>query len=73
MHRTRSNSQATPHPASKPEDHLLRAQEAAAILAVSPRMIWRLRAEGRLPSVSLGGATRFRFSDVRRLVEGGGR
>jgi predicted DNA-binding transcriptional regulator AlpA len=65
----------TPGPHS--QDQLLRAQEVAAILAVSPRQVWKFRSVGRLPAVQIAGSTRFRASDVRRLIEegtkGGGR
>lgn len=64
--------QRTPrlHNPSTP-DRLLRAQEAADLLAVSPRLVWRFRAEGKLPAVSIAGATRFRLSDVKRLIDAG--
>jgi|GEM_PF-6184025 len=52
-------------------DRLLRANEVAALLAVSTRIVWRFRSEGRLPAVRIAGATRFRLSDVRRLIESG--
>ncbi|MFZ4576085.1 MAG: helix-turn-helix domain-containing protein [Phycisphaerales bacterium] len=52
-------------------DKLLRAGEVAEMLAVSARLVWRFRAEGKLPSVALAGATRFRLSDVRRFMQTG--
>jgi len=55
----------------RPEDRLLRAQEVATMLAVSTRLVWRFRSEGRLPAVQIAGSTRFRASDVRRLIEEG--
>jgi hypothetical protein len=41
------------------------------MLAVSTRLVWRFRSEGRLPAVQIAGSTRFRASDVRKLIEGG--
>lgn len=58
-------------PASTDDDRLLKATEVAAILAVSTRLVWRFRAEGRLAAVHIAGATRFRLADVRRLMETG--
>lgn len=52
-------------------DRLLRAQQVAELLAVSTRLVWRFRSEGKLPSVKIAGATRFRSSDVRKLIDGG--
>lgn len=52
-------------------ERLLRAAEAAEILAISARTLWALKASGQLPSVKLGGATRFRLSEVMKLVERG--
>jgi excisionase family DNA binding protein len=52
-------------------DQLLRAQDAARLLAISTRLVWRLRSEGKLPSVRLAGATRFRLSDVKRFIQSG--
>lgn len=43
------------------------------MLGVSARAVWRLRASGVLKGVQIGGATRFRLSDVSRLVEKGTR
>lgn len=60
-------------PANIPNDRLLRAMEAATMLGVSIRAVWRLRASGALKGVQIGGATRFRLSDVARLVEKGTR
>ena len=53
------------------EDRLLRAREVAMMLAISTRLVWRFRSEGKLPAVQMGGATRFRLSDVTRLVQSG--
>lgn len=52
-------------------DRLLRSIEVASKLGISQRLVWRLRASGKLPAVQLGGATRFRLSDVQRLMDSG--
>ncbi len=50
-------------------DRLLRAREVADMLAVSLRGVWRLASEGHIPApIKLGGATRWRESDLRRLL-----
>ena len=53
------------------DDRLLRVAEAADILGCSPRLVWRLREQGALEAVKIGRVTRFRRSDIRRLVEHG--
>lgn len=53
------------------QDRLLRAPEAAARLGVGIRTVFRLRDHGRLPEVRIGGAIRFRLSDIHRLVRDG--
>lgn len=51
------------------QDRLLKASEAAAILSCSSRAIWRMRANGTLPAIRVPGAgTRFKLSDVHRLM-----
>lgn len=47
---------------------LLTAKEAAALLGVSTRTLWRLSASGDLPCVHVGKATRWRRSDVEKYV-----
>lgn len=50
-------------------DRLLRARDVADILAVSLRGVWRLTSEGVIPApIKLGGATRWRESDLRRFL-----
>jgi predicted DNA-binding transcriptional regulator AlpA len=65
------NTPARPPAITTDDDRLLRAGEVAEMLAVSSRLVWRFRAEGKLPSVSLAGATRFRLSDVKRFMQSG--
>jgi excisionase family DNA binding protein len=52
-------------------DSLLTARQAADTLSVSLRFLWTLRAEGRIEAVRIGNVTRFRASDVQRLVREG--
>ncbi len=52
-------------------DRLLRPQEAADVLGISLRMLWRLRATDKLPVVKIGRSTRFRLSHLQRLVAEG--
>jgi excisionase family DNA binding protein len=43
--------------------------EAAATLGISIRKVWELRAIGTLTAVRIGRATRFRMSDVQKIVQ----
>lgn len=63
----------TPHRRVRVPDRegLLRANEVAQYLGVGVRTVWKLRATGRLESVSILGATRFRAADVERLAREG--
>lgn len=47
---------------------LLRAQEVAALLAVSIRTVRRLARSGKLASVAIGSSLRFRPEDVENLI-----
>lgn len=58
-------------PASSEDDRLLSARDAAAILGICTRQIWKLRATGALPATRIGRSTRFRMSDLQRLVKEG--
>ena len=53
------------------KDRLLRADEAAALLGVSRRMVHRLVSTGDLPKIKLGKAARFRLSDIESLMRKG--
>ena len=53
------------------EDRLLRADEVAHLIGISPRAVWKLRSTGTLPPVGIWTSTRFRLSDVRRLIREG--
>lgn len=59
----------TPTASSQQADRLLRANEVAEMLAISTRLVWRFRSEGKLPVVKIAGASRFRLSDVQHLME----
>jgi predicted DNA-binding transcriptional regulator AlpA len=51
---------------------LVDVQGAAALLSISERQIRRLRSAGKFPEpVKLGGAVRYRVSDLRAMLEGG--
>lgn len=48
------------------------AKELAEKLSISPRTVWRLLAENKLPKpVSIGGSKRFLMSDVNLFMECG--
>ena len=51
-------------------ERLLTKIDVRERLQVSPRTLDRLVAEGKLEKVKLGRLTRFRESDVRKLIEG---
>lgn len=68
---TKTRLKTTDH--RETDEKLLRAPEVAEMLAVSTRLVWRFRSEGKLPSVKIAGATRFRLGDVRKMIEGGAR
>ena len=53
------------------DNRLLRASEAAQLLSLSRGMIYQLMNSGRLPSVQIGGARRFKLSEVKKLMENG--
>lgn len=49
---------------------LLTDRDAAALLRLSPRTVRGLIADGRLPAVKVGGATRIRRSDLDVFISG---
>lgn len=55
-------------PLTEPKDRLIKASEAAQLLGLSTRAVWRLRSAGVLPAVQINAATRFRLSDVQGLM-----
>ncbi|MHB8863461.1 MAG: helix-turn-helix transcriptional regulator [Pirellulaceae bacterium] len=68
---TQTNDKSTTQPEnSKPL--LISAPELAKILGISARSVWRLLSAGKLPApVRLGGAVRWRRSDVLAWIEQG--
>ena len=51
---------------------LLSKKEVAETLSVSVRSVERLVARGVLKKIKIGGAVRFRSSDLHKLIETGG-
>ena len=45
-------------------EQLLRSDEAAALLAISPRKLWELENARQIPSVRFGRAVRYRHADL---------
>ena len=52
-------------------DDLLSTRQAAKVLAIKPStlVLWRSNARVRLPYVRIGGAIRYRVSDLLRLID----
>jgi excisionase family DNA binding protein len=50
-------------------DRLLDVAEAANLLRLRPRTLYKLAYERRLPVVKVGRATRFRLSSLVQLIE----
>jgi excisionase family DNA binding protein len=49
-------------------DRLLDVREAAALLRLQPRTVYKLAYERRLPVVKVGRATRFRLMSLMELI-----
>ncbi len=49
---------------------LLTEAEAGAVLRISRQTLYRMRRDGRLCAVKVGGSIRYRKSDLRRLIVG---
>ena len=47
---------------------LLPVKQAAALLGVCPRTVWRMIADGQLPAVRFRRCTRVHWADVARLT-----
>lgn len=52
---------------------LVTAGEAAKALAVSPRTLWGLTADKKIPCVKIGRLVRYRPADLRAFVDNGKR
>ncbi|GIW96966.1 MAG: hypothetical protein KatS3mg111_0299 [Pirellulaceae bacterium] len=48
---------------------LLKPQEAAEALAISPRKLWEMTASGQIPAVRIGRAVRYDLADLRRWID----
>lgn len=59
-----------PAPAPDATPLLLGLAEAARRLAIAPRTLRRIAAEGRIPYARIGRALRFRPGDLEAFVEG---
>lgn len=55
-----------------PQDEILTYPEAARLLRIGERTLYRLVAEGKVPHVRLGGSTRFSRDALLELVKTGG-
>jgi predicted DNA-binding transcriptional regulator AlpA len=55
---------------SNPAVQFVTAKAVAKMLSLSTRTIWRLRSAGKLPQpVQIGGAIRWRLSDIEKHFE----
>lgn len=54
---------------TKDFERLLRAHEAAELLAISERNLWKLSKRGDLPRVEMGGSVRYDPADLRAWIE----
>ena len=48
---------------------LLKTQQAAESLAISPRKLWSLTASGEIPHVRIGRCVRYDFADLQQWIE----
>jgi excisionase family DNA binding protein len=54
---------------SRPEGSLWTAHEVADLLGVSHEYVWQLSREGRIPTVALGRARRYRRESILTWLE----
>jgi excisionase family DNA binding protein len=59
---------SAPRPPQNGQERLLDVHEAATLLRLRPRTLYKLAYERRLPVVKLGRATRFRLSSLLELI-----
>ena len=52
-----------------PNRLLLKPDEAAAALGISPRLLWTLTKDGKIPCLRLGRAVRYDPRDLRVWIE----
>jgi excisionase family DNA binding protein len=50
---------------------LLTERDVIERLRIGRTTLWRLRRDGKLPSINIGRAVRYRAEDVRRLAQNG--
>ena len=48
---------------------LLKTQQAAESLAISPRKLWSLTASGEIPHVRIGRCVRYDFADLQQWIK----
>ena len=48
---------------------VVNARKAAELLGVSERTVWKLKVEGKLPYVNIGGRTLFRPKTLEKYIE----
>lgn len=51
------------------KEALLTVKEVAGLIGVSERTVWKLTHEGRLQSIRIGRAVRYRLADVNQMIE----
>jgi excisionase family DNA binding protein len=49
-------------------DRLLTVQEAAKILTISPRHLWKLKKQGELPAIKMGRSVRYAQADIDAFI-----
>jgi excisionase family DNA binding protein len=49
-------------------DGLLTAREAAKILTISPRHLWKLTKQGELPRIKMGRSVRYARADIDAFI-----
>jgi len=57
------------HVAQQPLPRLLRAKEAAELLAISERKLWELTNAGRVPCLRIGRAVRYDCQDLLAWIQ----
>lgn len=59
-----------PPPVAQQGTCLLKPKEAAAMLAISPRLLWSLTRRGAVRAVRIGRAVRYDLTDLLVWIEG---
>lgn len=71
--RASTHGAASPDRAPRPDPAsdagLLNAREVADLLGVSHEYVWQLSREGRIPTVTLGRARRYRWASILEWLE----